>query len=290
VRTFEHFVAIDWSGAKGARQKGIAVAICAPGRAAPELVRPGHRWSREEVLDWLLRDLPDESLVGLDLSPALPFDREGGYLPGWDRSPPDARALWRLVDEIAGADANLAATTFVTHPEARRHFRHGKGDCGDRFVGTTGRMRLTEARQRGAPLHLAPQSCFNLVGAAQVGKSSLTGMRLLHGLVGRIKVWPFDPLPEQGSVIVEIYTTIAARAAGVPPGRSKMLNGAALDAALSALDVAAHIALPRYTDHATDAILSAAWLRAKAHDPELWSPAALTPEIARTEGWTFGVP
>ena len=43
-------------------------------------------------------------------------------------------------------------------------------------------------------------------------------------------------------------------------------------------------------DHTTDAILTAAWLRRAAHDPALWSPSALTPEIARTEGWTFGVP
>jgi hypothetical protein len=26
-----------------------------------------------------------------------------------------------------------------------------------------------------------------------------------------------------------------------------------------------------------------------AQDPALWSPAALTPALARTEGWTFGI-
>jgi hypothetical protein len=51
---FESYVAIDWSGAKGRRHKGIAIAE-ARGVAAPRLVRPGHVWSREEVLDWLLR-------------------------------------------------------------------------------------------------------------------------------------------------------------------------------------------------------------------------------------------
>ena len=39
-----------------------------------------------------------------------------------------------------------------------------------------------------------------------------------------------------------------------------------------------------------DALVSAAWLRTAAHDPALWAPAAMTPHIARTEGWTFGVP
>ena len=48
---FRHFVAIDWSGAAGERHRGIAVALCATGSAAPALVRPGHRWSRGEVLE-----------------------------------------------------------------------------------------------------------------------------------------------------------------------------------------------------------------------------------------------
>ena len=43
-------------------------------------------------------------------------------------------------------------------------------------------------------------------------------------------------------------------------------------------------------DHTTDAILTAAWLRRAAHVPALWSPAELTPDLAQTEGWTFGVP
>jgi hypothetical protein len=90
-------------------------------------------------------------------------------------------------------------------------------------------------------------------------------------------------------VIVEIYTQIAARAAGVRKGRSKIRDAATLDAALEALCSEPHTPLPHYTDHATDAIVTAAWLRANAHRAELWSPPALTPVIARTEGWTFGV-
>ncbi|MEQ1543410.1 MAG: hypothetical protein ABL926_14315, partial [Novosphingobium sp.] len=58
VNRFQHFAVIDWSGAAGERHHGIAVALCAGGSAAPMLVRPGHRWSRCEVLDWLLSELP----------------------------------------------------------------------------------------------------------------------------------------------------------------------------------------------------------------------------------------
>ena len=63
---FRHFAAIDWSGAAGERHKGIAVATCGPGDVAPKLVRPGHRWARPEVLEWLLHGLPDDTFVGLD--------------------------------------------------------------------------------------------------------------------------------------------------------------------------------------------------------------------------------
>lgn len=288
IPRFQHFAAIDWSGAKGRRQRGIAIALCTHGATAPDLVRPGHRWSREEALDWLRHDLPADTLVGLDLSPGLPFADAGAYFPGWDRSPATAKALWGLVDEIAETDPHLAATEFVGHPEARRHFRHGQGDCGDLFIGGAGRMRRTEECQRAR--RLTPSSCFNLVGAAQVGKSSLTGMRVLHRLGGAIPIWPFDTVPPRGSVVVEIYTSIAARGAGIPPGRSKMLTGVALDDALATLGVDPHAPLPRYSDHATDALLTAAWLRHVAHRAELWAPSAMTAEIARTEGWTFGVP
>ena len=136
---------------------------------------------------------------------------------------------------------------------------------------------------------LSPYSCFNLVGAAQVGKSSLTGMRALHQLRGMVPVWPFDPVPGEGPLIVEIYTSLAARAALLPKGRSKMRDGAALDSALAALGGDPHSPLPRYSDHATDAILTTAWLRKVADDARLWSPPGLSVQIAATEGWTFGV-
>ena len=113
-------------------------------------------------------------------------------------------------------------------------------------------------------------------------------MRLLHALEGRLPVWPFDPLPPRGSVVVEIYTSLAARAAQIPAGRSKMTDAAALDRALAALGSAPHDPLARYDDHATDALLTAAWLRTAAHDNALWAPEGLE-QVAATEGWTFGV-
>ena len=91
---------------------------------------------------------------------------------------------------------------------------------------------MVEQYQR-ATKQAASVSNFNLVGAAQVGKASLAGMRLLHRLSGRMPLWPLDPVPAKGPLLVEIYTSLAARAAGLPPGRSKIRDGAVLDAALA---------------------------------------------------------
>jgi hypothetical protein len=285
--TFSHYAATDWSGAVGPRQRGIAVAICTLGTGAPELLRPGHIWSRRDVLDWMLGEMPPATLVGLDLGPSLPHADRGAFFPGWDLSPADARGLWRLVEAICADDPHLAASSFVDHDEAARHFRRHGGRRGDLFEPGRGRLRVTEQAQRAQGL--SPYSNFNLVGAAQVGKSSLTGMRLLHRLDGRLPIWPFDPAPIEGSTIVEIYTSLAARDAGLPKGRTKIRDPATLDRSLAALDSDPHAPLPRYDDHATDAILSAAWLRRAHADAQLWAPPALSPHLAITEGWTFGV-
>lgn len=285
--TFTDFIAIDWSGQAVERPKGLAVAHARAGGASPELI--DRRWSRQDILEWLesLADSGTRALIGLDLSPAFPFHDEGSYFPGWEASPQDGPALWALVDRLSADDPHLAATSFVSHPDARRHFRQ-RGDCGDLFPPGRGRFRVCEHGQE--TMRLSPYSCFNLVGASQVGKSSLTGMRVLHRLRGKLGLWPFDPFPDNGPVLVEIYTALPARLAGTRKGISKIRDPGKLDALLAAFGSAPHVPLPRYDDHATDAILSAAWLRVAAARPELWAPARLTPGLARTEGWTFGVP
>lgn len=290
---FQHFAAIDWSGAAGERHKGIAVALCTAHGGAPALVRPAHRWSRQEVLDWLLDGMPDNTLVGLDLGIALPFADCGAFFPGWADSPPDAKTLWAMVDAACRDDAHLAVSSFVDHAEANRYFRRHGGREGPQFhapdaLDRRGRFRVTEREQ--ARMGCKPYSNFNLVGAAQVGKSSLSGMRVLHRLGDRLPVWPIDPAPARGSVVVEIYTTIAALEAGRPASKSKMRSYAELNAALGALSSPPVPGAGPLDDHSADALLTAAWLRTAADRRELWHPQAMTGAIARTEGWTFGVP
>lgn len=298
---FAHFVAIDWSGAVGERHAGIALAVAAAGGAAPEIVRPefaadNHRWSRAEVADWLIAKAPPDALIGVDLGISLPFVDRGAFLPGWSASPGDARGLWALVERVCATDPYLAASSFVDHPAAAPHYRRHGGREGASFgadgqKGGRGRFRETERTQE--TMGCRPYSNFNLVGAAQVGKSSLTGMRLLHRVGNHVPIWPIDPLPASGSVIVEIYTTIAAMAAGRAPGRSKMRTIGEVNLALEMLGSAllpadfGPAATP-IDDHRADAVVTAAWLRVSAGNAQLWQPDALTSRIAQTEGWTFG--
>jgi hypothetical protein len=290
LNRFGRFLAIDWSGAAGERHRGIALALAAKDGGAPELLQRQRAWSRQEVLDYLRDDLPPDTLVGIDMGLSLPFMDCGAYFPGLHDSPPDARSLWALIDVIAFDDPHLGVSRFVEHSEHAPFFRlpgvEGALFRCDMAEHGRGRFRMTEHVQ--ATMGCKPYSNFNLVGAAQVGKASLAGMRVLHRLGDSLPVWPVDPLPPTGSVLVEIYTAIAAMAAGRTAGRSKIRSINDLNAALAALDSPPVAGSGPIDDHSADALLAAAWLRHVANDSALWSPPAMTDEIARTEGWTFG--
>jgi hypothetical protein len=233
------------------------------------------------MAEWV-RAQDDDILIGFDFSFAPPFVLRGSYLPG-DAVPDQAKSFWAYVDARC-EDVDLGAASFLeTHH--RRHFYLG---IGDGIKADYMHHRRCEALYN-AGGGGKPSTVYDAIGAAQVAKASFAGMRLLHHLNPSHAIWPFDPLPARGPALVEIYTSIAARAAGLPKGRSKVRESTALDTALAKLDSGPHAALSHYSDHATDAILTAAWLRVRAGDPALWSPHGLTPEIAATEGWTFGV-
>ena len=279
---FESYVAIDWSGAKGRRHKGIAIAE-ARGSGAPRLVRPGHVWSREEVLRWLIKRAAREAtLFGFDFSFAPPIIERGEYLPGEPGVPATARAFWAYVERMS-RDEDLGAASFLEQAH-RRHFYFGIADGVK-----AGFMHFRQCdqqlnRQGGRKT----ASAYDAIGAAQVAKASFSGMRLLHRLDGRVAIWPMDSLPAGGSAVVEIYTRIYLRRAGM--AGTKLRSRAALNLALDGLGSPPARLRFEPNDHQTDALVTAAGMRALAlHEPTAFAPAALTPQVARTEGWTFGV-
>lgn len=268
---FTLFVGIDWSGAVGTRHPPVQVAICETGAKAPRLVvPPAGVWSRTGVLDWL-DSLSGDVLVGMD----------AGF--GFAMVPPftgPARDLWAEIDRVAAADPDLGGHSYIAH--RRDAFWLGAADGPRRL---RAHLRVTEQVYAASRLG-TPTSNFVLLGAAQVGKATLSAMRLLHRL--NWPVWPFDPIPPHGPVILEIYAQAFARMGGV---RGKLRDRAALDAALARLGSRPMPANSpeRFPDHVGDALITAAGLRAIAATPAFWAPAALTPAIADTEGWTFGI-
>jgi hypothetical protein len=97
-----------------------------------------------------------------------------------------------------------------------------------------------------------------------------------------------NPLPERGSAVVEIYTRIYLRRAGM--SGTKLRSRVELNRALKGLGSPPARLRFEPNDHQTDALVTAAGMRALAtHEPRAFAPAGLTPHIARTEGWTFGV-
>ncbi len=278
---FGRTVAIDWSGAKGTRHKGIAIAE-ARGNNPPRLVRPRHIWSRTEVADWLVREAAKEpTLFGFDFSFAPPLIDRGAYLPGETGVPDTAREFWRYVDHRA-PDPDLGAASFLEQVH-RPHFYFGIADgtkadfvyfrqCDQRLNALGGRKTA---------------SAYDAIGAAQVAKASFSGMRLLHRIDGKVAIWPMDPLPDQGSVVAEIYTRIYIRNAGL--SGAKIRTRDELDCALAALGSPRWRGRGPLSDHQTDALVTAAGMGAHLRNPNAFSPVGLTSRIASTEGWTFGI-
>ena len=278
---FDAFVAIDWSGAKGRRHKGIAIAE-ARGDAAPRLVRPGHVWSRTEVLAWLLkRAAVEPTLFGFDCSFAPPLIERGEYLPGEPGVPATAKEFWKYVEGRCD-DEDLGAASFLEDAH-RRHFYFGIADGVKadfvRFRQCDQALNLTGGRKTA--------SAYDAIGAAQVAKASFSGMRLLQRIDGNVAIWPMDPLTDRASAVVEIYTRIYLRQAGMS-GR-KLRSRAELNQALSGLGSPPARLRFEPNDHQTDALVTAAGMRSLADDPRAFAPGGLTPDIARSEGWTFGV-
>jgi hypothetical protein len=278
---FTRTIAIDWSGAKGARHKGIAVAACGL-EGPPRLIRPGHVWSRTQVADWLVAEAVREpTLFGFDFSFAPPFAESGAYLPGEQGIPENARDFWAYVDAKA-LDEDLGAASFLEQVH-RPHFYFGIADgVKADFV----RFRQCDHRLNAAGGRKTA-SAFDAIGASQVAKASFAGMRLLHRIAGQVTIWPMDELQPGRSAVAEIYTRIYLRNAGL--SGAKLRSRVDLNGALKALGSPPARLRFEPDDHQTDALVTAAGMRAHLTHPRAFSPEGLTPDLARTEGWTFGI-
>ena len=283
--SFDRFIGIDWSGARGPKLKGIQVAMCEPGAAAPRLVDNwGGPWRRSDLANWLARECESGApLIGFDFSFTFPFCDRGAYFPDAD-GPQDAMGLWRLIEQACAGEPEHYGGPFREAAPWRDYFL-SSGRRGVRY----------ESRHKQAELACVaqglgrPESVFKLIGPSQVGMGSLAGIRLLAGLrraVPRVAIWPFDKRKAGAPVIAETFPR--AFLSHAVQERRKLRDHAPLAAALKVFGSRPYRGeLP--SDDAADAIILAAGLRARHGEAKLWKPRAMTEEICRTEGWIFGV-
>ena len=284
---FDSFIAIDWSGAARA-YKGIAVAVCRGEHAAPSLVRArGAYWRREEIAEWLKERVRanERLLIGFDFAFGFPYEGTG-YLGGRAEGVDDIFALWALIEARSANDADFGCSRFVDDPQFAQLFWKE----GPKPKGWIERKRRAEYACAAAT-KTRPDTLYKLLHSKQVGKASITGMRVLnhlHTATGRsVAIWPFET--PRTSTIVEIYPTMFRKLA--TGSIAKLRSVAGLNSALSAFDsspfsVAEGIEV---SDHETDALISAAGLRCIARSPAVWTRAELTLPQIRREGWIFGV-
>ncbi|MDA0338965.1 MAG: hypothetical protein O2910_03880 [Proteobacteria bacterium] len=294
MQPFDLFIGIDWSGARTEALPNMAVAQCPAGDAAPQLVanQQGGQWSRPALAHWLL-DLARSGqrvLCGADFSFCFPHVDMDAYFPGLEGMPDDVAGMWAVLEATCASDAHFGASGFIDDPHFGSHF-FSRGSGRDRF-------RVTEQACRDQGLG-RPETIFKIVGAKQVAKSSLTGMRVLNWLKNQqnsVAIWPFDPIsPDTDTkfVFVETYPAAFARLADNKGGKIRKLDP--LNAIMTLYEAkSVHLGgqvstLSTLSDNHTDALITAAALRFFSTDESVWNPAGLSDRVRRTEGWTFGI-
>ena len=289
MKNFDLFVGIDWSGAKTPiKTKAIAVALAWKGREAPHI--SGKIWSREMVGDWIksLATRDKRILIGIDCnfgySQIIGEQQFGAYYTYAD--------LWEAVEAANQNAPNYFAGGYWTHPNHQKYF-WTQGKKPDDFDMP---KRLTEILC-GEAGYGWPESPFKLIGAKQVGKGGLAGMRLAYDLKQHcgvdICIWPFETHADSARIVItEIYPRQFLRRTGW--GNQKVRTIEDINACLPKLNsnpIEGHIDV---SDHETDALIAAAGLRflcgqGKTVPKEIYAPKALDRITASREGWIFGV-
>jgi hypothetical protein len=225
-------------------------------------------------------------LIGFDFAFGFPYEPHAGYLGGKAPGIDDIFSLWALIESKSCGDPDFGCTRFIGDSDyASLFWSHGSKPS--HWIERKRRTEHACAEVTGT----RPDTIYKMLHSKQVGKASITGMRVLHHIrtttSGRVAIWPFEMV--NTSAIVEIYPTMFRKlAAGAV---AKIRSRAQLNAALRVIDSEA-IRGPQYrefSDHETDALLSAAGLRKIASDPAVWNPPDGTSQGVRREGWIFGV-
>jgi len=289
LKNFDRFIGIDWTGAKSPIiSKSIAVSECLRGQYAPKLIT--QKWSRQLVADYIenLLNQNERILIGIDCNFGYASDIIDRQI-GQGKTAPD---LWAEVEKKCVGTPNFFAGDFCKHEKYASYFwTSGKMPNGLQMP-----QRQTE-KQCSVQGYGHPESPLKMIGAKQVGKGGLSGMRMAHTLKqkhgDKIAIWPFDDIDicnQANIVVTEIYPRQFIKRAEFGNKKIRIIDD--LNDALKILN-AEPLKNQKVTDHDTDAIISAVGLRYLCGDDDVPPPALFQPHAnqlnLKQEGWIFGV-
>jgi hypothetical protein len=232
--------------------------------------------SRTQAIRWIEDQFQDKrALIGLDFAFGFPpVKLSGNVVLDWD-----------YVERLCELHPNFYGGAFF-RPPICEHSHLINSPWLPKHSYSADDLRLTD-RVVIETVGTRPQSIFNAVGAAQVGPSSISGMRALRSLRqrcgDRIAIWPFDEAHRPGTVIVEIFPRYYPL---LKQKSARLVEQDNLNAALAAFD-SEEVGLAPKSEDEGDALLSAAALRYLSRQESLFE---LPDPLVRSQGWIFGAP
>ena len=174
MKNFDVFAGIDWSGAKSPiNTKSIALATLNKGGKNLSLHHDIR--SRKAVYDWIAQQIEtgQRTLIGIDCN----FGYAESVVRKHIGKGSNAFKLWQVVNQVNDNEPNFFAGNFWSQkPYDQDFWTEGKMP-----QGFTMPKRQTEiiCAENG---YGRPESPFKLIGAKQVGKGGLSGMRVAYTL------------------------------------------------------------------------------------------------------------
>ena len=284
MNRFDRFLAIDWSGAMGERQRGIQIAyLDIEAGTGPVLMRlpDAKNWGRVVIKNLLMKlaRADRRTLVGLDFCFSVPWPEEGP-LPQGEAPLDRVEDLCEVVENICSGEAHYYAGPAIRNLDSA----FAPYILCDRYRGDE--FRFDRFRETESQLSPKPASIYHCMGAKQVGPGSFAGMRMFHALRGindsRIAIWPFDPIEDANVVLCEMYPSLFYQMAGL----KRAYDHETIQNTLAYFHSGSP---PRMSiQDEADAVISVAALRALSADPTLFSyPQGVA--AAQREGWIFGL-
>ncbi len=290
MHNFDQFIGVDWSGAK-APIKTKSIAVASLSKEKDDLTLHQNIRSRSAVANFIGNVIKGgkRTLIGIDCNFGYAVEILRKQI-GQNATAPD---LWAKVDDVNAENPNLFAGDFWMHPKFKEDFW------------TTGKMPINfQMPKRMTEIICAdngygrPESPFKLIGAKQVGKGGLAGMRMAHILKqkygSKVAIWPFDN--DQSCdlavvVLTEIYPRQFIMRAAMGSQKIRKDNDLKKILEFYGLTNQKH---KNFTDHDTDALVSAAGLRYlcgmnQTIPNTISNPSRMTKTAQSCEGWIFGV-